>query len=159
MITPCLGRYPRTRSDSLWRGAFPRTHRRQRAMAACTRSRRVPPRAPFGITLHVLHAHAEIRTLSIILVASASTCCSVHTARLYSIKPYTRVRAAREVENVRGRSSSLLLQTRVRIVRARAVRGPTFKVALLLASFPACLCTCETPCGRSSGMSFICAWL
>ena len=121
---------------SLWRGAFPRTHRRQRAMAACTRSRRVPPRAPFGITLHVLHAHAEIRTLSIILVASASTCCSVHTARLYSIKPYTRVRAAREVENVRGRSSSLLLQTRVRIVRARAVRGPTFKVALLLASFP-----------------------
>ena len=22
-----------------------------------------------------------------------------------------------------------------------------------------CLCTCETPCGRSSGMSFICAWL
>ena len=45
------------------------------------------------------------------------------------------------------------------VVEARMVPGRLGAQVECMAWGCLCLCTCETPCESSSGMSFICAWL
>ena len=45
------------------------------------------------------------------------------------------------------------------VVEARMVSGRLGAQVECMAWGCLCLCTCETPCESSSGMSFICAWL